>query len=139
MLNFGFIVGSLACTGGYDCAVLKAPAVLPDRSACGLALVPSSASSPLTFLGARKVWLARLTPVRRTGWLGDLFLEFCYFKKLLVPARCRSLPALDGRGVRSRSLGSTRWGLAALGRASPSPNSSPRTPCCAGWGPLGPR
>ena len=107
--------------------------MLPDRSACGLALVPSSASSPLTLWGR-----IRSVMPRRSRAFGDwyywLFL-FGGFGKLKVGG-FGSLPLASnsnhGRGALAPA--SVGGGLAALGRL----NRLPPRPSAAPFGPSTP-
>ena len=73
-----------------------------SRSACGLALVPSSASSPLTFLGRIRSVMPR--PSRAFGDWDDGLSIFGGFGKLKVGglARCRSLQTVITAAALSR-------------------------------------
>ena len=122
--------------------------MLPDRSACGLALVPSSASSPLTVLGADKVCHASALPRLRRLVLW-IISRFCSFGKGKVGglARCRSLQTVITAAALSRlrrsvgalaALGTPKSAPpAACGRALRALHSLPA--CCAWWGALAPQ
>ena len=118
------------------------------RSACGLALVPSSASSPLTVLGADKVCHASALPRLRRLVLW-IISRFCSFGKGKVGglARCRSLQTVITAAALSRlrrsvgalaALGTPKSAPpAACGRALRALHSLPA--CCAWWGALAPQ